>query len=394
MVDSVNHETYNLNQNQIYNDYEFLKSSSSLKENTLLDYLKFPSLFSFDSSFLLPGYEPESKGSSQSIINIFQSFNKLDRNFITSETGVKIDKIPRKNDLLTTPTLYTFDMINKIIQNINIPPIIKEKIVKDSNVNKIEKKMDDDELYGKKRRRKKGKIKDDDTKELKKAGRKRRDDFSKRKHDKNSADNIIKKIKLKFFDYSLIFINNTLNSNLDKKKILEYYKIIKKDIRIDSTLDVEPINLIKIIDYKYIDKLKKETDLSLLETPLKDIFSNDISPKYSTLLRDSNKKIIERILEQQKDNANIMFAFNLTFGEWIDVFTYKKDLKSIKNYDEEKMKDLNNKFIKLDKLILEIYEKNRMNNYLSYFISYVFNYKRWFFIKKGRNRVSNKISQK
>ena len=319
--------------------------------------------------------------------NFIKNMNKIfDKTFIFNDKTLKNQE---NNDQETIPRQYTLDIINLIIQDLNLPNNVKQKFVRDSNLNKIEKQMNDMALIGKKKRRRKGKITFDDDKESQKVGRKKHDDFTKRKHDKNSADNIIKKIKLKFFEYSLKFLNNTLNSYLDKTKILEYNKILRKDIKND-----EPQNLIKLLDYKFVDKIKKETDLLLLKKPLKDIFANDISPKYSTLSRDSNKTMIERIIKDQKDNVNIMFAFNLTFGEWIDVFTYKKELKSINNYDEEKMKDLNDKFIKLDKLILEIYEKDYTNNYLSYFISYAFNYKRWFLMKKGRNRVSNKLSQK
>ena len=377
----------NSNLEQTINDFDqliqyLLKDSVNFDNNPL----ESSSLFN-PLTFLLPGENTENQTSSftEKSSFLFKNINKI------FDDNINI-KNKKDNEKEAIPIQYTFDKINPIIQEMNLPDNIKKKIVMDSHLNKIERQMNDIALMGKKKRRKKGKItfvdEDDDIKKQK-VGRKKQGDFTKRKHDKNSADNIIKKIKLKFFEYSLKFLNNTLNSFLDKKKISEYNKILRKDIKND-----EPQNLIKLLDYKFVDKIKKETDLLLLKNTLKDIFSNDISPKYSTLSRDSNKKMIERIIKEQKDNVNIMFAFNLTFEEWIDVFTYKKELKSINNYDEEKMKDLNSQFIRLDKLILEIFEKGYINNYLSYFISYAFNYKRWFFMKKGRNRVSNKISQK
>ena len=377
----------NSNLEQTINDFDqliqyLLKDSVNFDNNPL----ESSSLFN-PLTFLLPGENTENQTSSftEKSSFLFKNINKI------FDDNINI-KNKEDNEKEAIPIQYTFDKINPIIQEMNLPDNIKKKIVMDSHLNKIERQMNDIALMGKKKRRKKGKItfvdEDDDIKKQK-VGRKKQGDFTKRKHDKNSADNIIKKIKLKFFEYSLKFLNNTLNSFLDKKKISEYNKILRKDIKND-----EPQNLIKLLDYKFVDKIKKETDLLLLKNTLKDIFSNDISPKYSTLSRDSNKKMIERIIKEQKDNVNIMFAFNLTFEEWIDVFTYKKELKSINNYDEEKMKDLNSQFIRLDKLILEIFEKGYINNYLSYFISYAFNYKRWFFMKKGRNRVSNKISQK
>ena len=131
----------------------------------------------------------------------------------------------------------------------------------------------------------------------------------------------------------------------------------------------------------------------LLKKPLKEIFSNKISPKYSTLPPYYNKKLIEIILNKEKDNINIMFAFNLTFEEWIDVFTYKRNLESFENFDKDKMEEINTKFEKVEKLINEIYQKHYNHNYLSYFIYYIFNYKRWFIMKKGRNIISNKAEK-
>lgn len=368
------------------NDFDLNKPS--LNENIFFDNNNsFSASFISDPNFLLPVNILENQTSYQTEVKVPTFLNNLNKILDKTIVFAKIiKKVEKEGD--DVPMQYTFEMINPIIQQLNIPSHVKKKIFMDSNLNKIETHMNDIALSGKKRRRRrKEKIILDDDKVFQKVGRKKQDDFTKRKHDKNSADNIIKKLKLKFFEYSLKFLNNILNAYLDKTKIIEYTRFLRKDIKIED----ETQNLIKFLDYKFVDKIKKETDLQLLKSPLKDIFSNDISPKYSTLSRDSNKKMIERILEEQKDNLNIMFAFNLTFEEWIEIFTFKKELKSFIILDKDKMKDLNDKFIKLDKLILEIYDKNYTNNYLSYFISYAFNYKRWFIMKRGRNRVSNKM---
>ena len=171
--------------------------------------------------------------------------------------------------------------------------------------------------------------------------------------------------------------------------MIEYNQILRSNKKEDCEIE----NLIKPIDYKLIDTIKKERDLLLLKQSLKEIFSNDISSKYSTLPKNSNRTMIERIIKDYSNNANIMFAFNLTFGDWIDVFLYKKKLNSIKDYDEEKMKEIEDKFNKIDKLILEL-KNMHDDNYLSYFIFYAFNYKRWFLLKNGRNRLSKEINKK
>jgi len=87
-----------------------------------------------------------------------------------------------------------------------------------------------------------------------------------REHNRYHADNIIKKIKAKLFDYCLKFINKMINKN-----------------------DEGSIKLLKIDYKKYIDQLERKKNLDLFKLPLKDLFSLDISGKYSTRNKDYNK---------------------------------------------------------------------------------------------------------
>ena len=290
-----------------------------------------------------------------------------------------------------SPIHYTFDKIQLIIKSLDLPNEVKSKIVQDSYLNRIDRKMGDKALIGKKKRRKKGKIKFTEESECKKIGRKKANDYSKRKHNRNSGDNIIKKIKLKFIEYSLKFLNNILNSFIAKNKIIGYMKISSNNKRYYYSQGYE--NLIKTLDYKFIDRIKKDKELSLLKLPLKEIFSNNISPKYSTLPPEYNKNMIRELISKENENAIIMFAFNLTLEEWIDIFTHKRKLEAFENLSKENIKEIDNKFDKVEKLIVEMYQKNNYKNYLSYLISYMFNYKRWFLIKKGRNRITNKVDK-
>ena len=181
-------------------------------------------------------------------------------------------------------------------------------------------------------------------------------------------------------------INKVLNSNLNKKNITNYNYLLRKKKKED---DFE--NLIKSLDYKYVNRIKKDSELSLLDKSLKEVFSQDISSKYSRLPNDSNEIIIKRIVIDEKDNDIIMFALNLILREWIDVFMYKKELKDIpkiNNLSEEKINQLSSLFDRVDNLLLDIYQKDCNKNYLSHFISLMYNYERWFFIKTGRNRSS------
>ena len=73
----------------------------------------------------------------------------------------------------------------------------------------------------------------------------------------------------------------------------------------------------------------------------------------------------------------------MTFTEWIDIFTYKKESKY-------------NKELNLLQLALEIINKknNQNKKYLSKFILYLYNYKRWFESKKGRSTSEKNESKK
>ena len=86
----------------------------------------------------------------------------------------------------------------------------------------------------------------------KKRGRKTQDDNTKRKHDENSHDNILKKCKRVLFDSNIEHINLVINA----------YKSIKQ----------KKFELKKLNYYKYINKLKKEDEIKLLNMKLKDLF--------------------------------------------------------------------------------------------------------------------------
>ena len=317
----------------------------------------------------------------QKLFKIDKSENNLtDFNNLQSKEDFELEK---KNENSSPPVLYTSTkIIKEIFPKINDLDDLKKKYSMDIELRKIEKDLS---FIGKKRR--KNKIKYNDIFENnKKPGRKKLNDYTKRRHSKNSSDNIIKKIKSKFLEYSLKFINKVLNSNLNKKNITYYNYLLRKKKKEDNFE-----NLIKALDYKYVNRIKKDSELSLLDKSLKEVFSQDISSKYSRLQNDSNKTIIERIVIDEKDNDIIMFALNLTLREWIDVFIYKKELKDItkiNNLSLEKINQLSSLFDRVDNLLLDIYQKDCNKNYLSHFISLMYNYERWFYIKRGRSRSS------
>ena len=192
-------------------------------------------------------------------------------------------------------------------------------------------------------------------------GRKETTDYTQRYHNKNTPDNIIKKIKAKLFKNILQFINNILNPNSInvKKKIL------------------------KDIDYHYINRLKRDYDLGLLDKSIKDLLSLDVSPKFKSG-KDFNRKMIEGLMENKNKNEFLMFALNMKFREWLDLFTLKKDFK---DFSEMFSKELGNNMPRVDDMLNDIIKKNKDdNNYIISFIFYLYNYENWFIMKRTQKK--------
>ena len=199
-------------------------------------------------------------------------------------------------------------------------------------------------------------------------GRKRKNDETQRNHDKYKSDNIIKKIKSKFFEYLVTFIN----------KILETYNAGRKK---------KDFIIIKNLYYKkYISDITIKDNLKYLYQTLKDLLSQEISHRFKNDDINFNKKNISKILEEEKNNTDINYIFNLKFKEWIDILTLKKEVEN------EKIK---NNMPKIDDLLTDIFKKN--NNdivYLNYVIFYMFNFENWFIIRAPRKKGLKKELRK
>ena len=90
----------------------------------------------------------------------------------------------------------------------------------------------------------------------------------------------------------------------------------------------------------------------------------------------------------------------MTLRNWLDIFTLKKSVKDITNeYKDKNYKDIESEKIEkclvgVDKLINEIKEKNS-EDYLPYFIFCLYNYERWFYLKKSGTikKKNNKLNE-
>ena len=245
------------------------------------------------------------------------------------------------------------------IKNILNHQIEKDKIIDKFDVNYITKKdLENVSVFKSKVKQIRNK-KSENNKEEKNLGnkkkllgrKKKKDGIEKGKHNKYSPDNIIKKIKTIFFKYIIIYIN------LIKEKHAQNYK--------------ENFEFKKLSYENYINNLKKDKEILLLNKPLKDFVSLEISSKHG-LNFDFNRQKMEKILEEEKDNQKLKSILNMTFDEWIDIFTFKKKVDN-----DFEFNGLHG--------CLESISNESDEEYYSRFVFYLYNYKNWFKNKKGRN---------
>ena len=199
-------------------------------------------------------------------------------------------------------------------------------------------------------------------------GRKISSDTTERPHNKTSEDNIIKKIKGHLLKYLVIFVNNLLNNPKDGIKNLDYKK--------------------------YINHVKIDNELELLQKQIKDVLSLDISPKceYKNFGSDWNVKIIQSMLHTDDEKKEIFnFVLNLKFIDWIHLFTLEEKVSNLLNLNENDCEKIKNKMPKIEKLFEDILNKNQKDvQYLAKFIFLLYNYENWFNNKTSRTIKKNK----
>ena len=176
-----------------------------------------------------------------------------------------------------------------------------------------------------------------------KTGRKRKNQIiiKDKTHTKFKKDNIIIKIKRNLYNHSLKFVNVLLKKSNDNK-----------------------INKIKLCknDNSIIIASKKEKNLSLFKTPIKDILSTKLSSKYIHLHEDYNKDKINFIIKQ--NNKEINEFLNKTFEDILNLYRKDKDdndiYKDFKRLNDDiekfKMENEDENYIDLYKEITNDFE--------------------------------------
>jgi hypothetical protein len=195
-------------------------------------------------------------------------------------------------------------------------------------------------------------------KKLNVLGRKTKNSNEKGKHTKYSEDNIIRKIKACVLNIVYIFLNNIL------------YKMYRGDLgKGIFKKEFKKLNQKQIINGKDNKKFLYRT--------LKDIFSEDISTKFSCYRNDHNKRLIEFLLNE--NNYEIRTKFNRIFS--LTFFDLLRHLRNDINIPElEGIGSLN-----------ELYEKFEDDeDYSSLIHYYIVNFEKTIMMKKNRNRSKHK----
>ena len=179
---------------------------------------------------------------------------------------------------------------------------------------------------------------------IKKIGRRLKDKTygTEANHNKNSADNIITKIKTAIFKYIIDHLNQSLQ--------FTKYKFYPLNVKLSTCL-------------------KKKFNMELLNRTIYDIYTTEDLNKTYINGNDSNKILIKKIVDEKKEKKTIDIL-NMKFKDILE-YIREKDLDNFLN--QIKLKDKKNK------------GKESVDLSMDDVKHYLFYYENWFKIKNERN---------
>jgi hypothetical protein len=205
-----------------------------------------------------------------------------------------------------------------------------------------------------------------DKKKGNKKGRKKKFDMTYKKHNKFTPDNIARKILAYVFEVLLRYINSSIIENPNENS--------------EGIIVQKPI-LLKINQETILD-INKDKVIELLHSPLKEIFSRNISKKLTKYYAiDENKKTIEDIFKdnEQKRAKEIL---NMTFLQSLE------HLRGSHYYSE--LAGLEKQF---KNIIIDLENKGESDDYIKVFIDSVNTFETDYENKISRKRKSNNNSE-
>ena len=290
------------------------------------------------------------------------SFDENEDKAIDNINEKTIEKFNLKNKLFEEKDFYLFNYLNdnNQIKFDNLPlPDFNSSLTSTNNSKKshflnennipLNKEVKINSIYPKKE--KIFKI----AKTNRKIGRIKKDSLLKGKHDKLSEDNIIRKIKVRFHEKLRIYINEEYKKYLSKKYIKKRKSIV---------------SWLKKVNPRVLLKIKKEDNMKWFETKIYEIFSEEVSSRYSTYSPDLNKQKINN-LYCIGNAKNVLKILNSNIETYYDKYindekveglqTLKDDIKELeiymKNKKQENIKEYLRKYEYIAKNLKEIFNK-------------------------------------
>ena len=186
-----------------------------------------------------------------------------------------------------------------------------------------------------------------------------------RYHDKFKEDNVIKKIKTSFIAKTMNYINKEYGIYLNKHNIKKIGKLIK---RISPTMST---------------RIKKEKNLKWFDSKLKDIFSDNISSKYSKCPGDYNKRQIEQIYKEN-EAKNVIRILDKKVRDMYNIYSKDIKLEGFLTLEDD---------LKIQKELMKKNEEEEIDYYLEKYQNIAQNLEKIFLDKKSRNYNKNKNSK-
>ena len=288
------------------------------------------------------------------------SFNKKDLFFIDSQDN--------KNNYMNEINIFKDDSIQKKIKE---DFIIKDNYISNNennifDLNKINvsnQRIHEEDKMNKETNYKTNKIQIFYCSKIpKKLGRKRKYIYG-GKHNKFSNDNMTRKLKSKLFEAILKILNDsfspvifeTSKNNLNKiYNIKPFFLKIKQDI---------------------IKNINVNNNLKLLNSKLKDIFSNEVSKKVASFGLNYNKNLINTIYKEKKHHK-VISILERTFLESLEQFRGSKNYNELKGLEKEYKNTINN-----------LIEKGETNEYIRKFKNFVNDFEEVYKKKKAKKDI-------
>ena len=361
-----------------------LDSSFNLDENSIN--INNNQLISFDLNNFNTIFDENSLKNNNLYMNPSQMINKAKPYFkIKKYYGIKIE-----NDI---PKPFLEKDITKLFKKMNICKETKMKFI--SCINNPSTKKEEIKsklLLNPRERRKKlnDKVKPKEKKEIKfnnksnlKSGRKTKNDFSVRTHNKFSFDNMIDKIKNMINTSLVLFCNKIIKAiYTNEEQIIQIFSMAKISKEISRT------KIIKDIDYSFLANKRKGNEvLELLNMTVKDYLSNKISLKYVNIPNEYNELIINQLLLDDSNKDIFVFLFNIKIGDFFYVYIYQKDIKEFLEFNKlnsNHKRIVKNNLVRINDCLNKIVSKDE--TYFQCLVMLIYNFRRFLMNQERRNR--------